>query len=145
MNARRSPAARATSSNPHHVYVGMHVDGVCATTGHTVWGGSGLIGDPVYRLWNGKPDTNHRFVTDKAERDAMIARGWIPEGAGLDGIAMCAWAIEPPLADQYVARPPERSNTAPVENEQSSLREPADHRRDLVDRRRSGPSGSSTA
>jgi hypothetical protein len=78
-------------------YVGMPADGVCAATGRNLWGGSGLIGEPVYRLWNGRPDTNHRFVTDRAERDAMIARGWIPEGQGLDGVAMCAWAIVPPL------------------------------------------------
>lgn len=50
-----------------------------------------LVGtSPIYRLWNGKPDTNHRFVADRIERDAMVARGWISEGAGADGIAMCA-------------------------------------------------------
>jgi hypothetical protein len=78
-------------------YVGVPVDGVCATTGSLPGGGGGVIGAPVYRLWNGKPDTNHRFVTDKADRDAMVARGWISEGAGLDGVAMCAWSVDLPL------------------------------------------------
>jgi hypothetical protein len=77
-------------------WVGLPVDGVCATRGTIAPGGVGVIGGPVYRLWNGKPDTNHRFVTEKSERDAMIARGWIPEGQGLDGVAMCAWSSEPP-------------------------------------------------
>mgnify|MGYP005813254543 CR=1 FL=1 len=82
------------SSNAFHV--GLPVDGVCATRGLVPGGYSGLIGGPVYRLWNGKPDTNHRFVTDEAERDAMIARGWILEGEGIDGIAMCAWSTTDP-------------------------------------------------
>jgi len=44
---------------------------------------------PVYRLWNGRPDTNHRFTANKAERDAMVDEGWVSEGAGDDGVAMC--------------------------------------------------------
>jgi len=54
---------------------------------------------PVYRLWNGKPHTNHRFVKTLAERDAMVARGWISEGEGPDGVAMCAWWHNPPAPD----------------------------------------------
>lgn len=45
---------------------------------------------PVYRLWNGKADANHRYVTSLADRDAMIARGWISEGSGPQGVGMCA-------------------------------------------------------
>jgi hypothetical protein len=45
---------------------------------------------PVYRLWNGRVDTNHRFTTSLAVRAEMIARGWIPEGYGPLGVAMCA-------------------------------------------------------
>ena len=46
---------------------------------------------PVYRLWNGKADANHRYVTSLADRDAMIARGWISEGSGPQGVSMCAY------------------------------------------------------
>lgn len=77
-------------------YAGLPSDGVCATQGPVPGNGYGVIGGPIYRLWNGKPDTNHRFVADKAERDAMIARGWIAEGAGLDGVALCGWTVELP-------------------------------------------------
>jgi hypothetical protein len=44
---------------------------------------------PVYRLWNGRADSNHRYTADRAARDAMISRGYIPEGYGPDGVAMC--------------------------------------------------------
>ena len=44
---------------------------------------------PVYRLWNQRADSNHRYTTDAATRAAMIARGYVPEGSGADGVAMC--------------------------------------------------------
>ena len=44
---------------------------------------------PVYRLWNQRIDSNHRYVADPAVRAQMIARGYLPEGYG-DGVAMCA-------------------------------------------------------
>jgi hypothetical protein len=46
---------------------------------------------PVYRLYNngqgGAP--NHRFTTDLAVRQQMLARGYLPEGYGI-GVSMCA-------------------------------------------------------
>jgi hypothetical protein len=45
---------------------------------------------PVYRLWNGRTDSNHRYVTDLAFRASMIARGYIPEGYGPQAVAMCS-------------------------------------------------------
>ncbi len=49
---------------------------------------------PVYRLWNARADTNHRLTTSRSERAAMIEQGWVPEGYGPDGVAMCVphWA-----------------------------------------------------
>jgi hypothetical protein len=44
---------------------------------------------PMYRLWNGRADTNHRFTTSTAVRDAMVAQGWIIEGYGAQPVAMC--------------------------------------------------------
>ncbi len=47
---------------------------------------------PVYRVYNnglsGAP--NHRYTTDLSVRAAMLALGWIPEGAGPIGVIMCA-------------------------------------------------------
>jgi len=45
---------------------------------------------PAYRLWNARSATNHRYVTDLAIRDVMVASGWIPEGYGDLGVALCA-------------------------------------------------------
>lgn len=45
---------------------------------------------PVFRLWNLRPDTNHRYTTSSAIRDEMIARGFVPEGYGPDRVAFCA-------------------------------------------------------
>jgi hypothetical protein len=49
---------------------------------------SGLA--PVYRLWNQRADSNHRYTTDVGARASMIARGYQPEGYGPNGVAMCA-------------------------------------------------------
>ncbi len=45
---------------------------------------------PVYRLYNNGMGAapNHRFVTDLAERQKMLAMGYIAEGAGI-GVGMC--------------------------------------------------------
>ncbi|HLX29727.1 MAG TPA: hypothetical protein VKV24_14700 [Casimicrobiaceae bacterium] len=47
----------------------------------------------VYRLWNGRKDSNHRYTTDPSVRQAMIARGYVAEGYGPQGVAMCAPAL----------------------------------------------------
>ena len=45
---------------------------------------------PVYRIWDKRADTNHRYTTDRQVRDAMVAKGWVAEGYGPDAVAMCA-------------------------------------------------------
>ena len=48
-------------------------------------------GVPVYRAWNGRTDSNHRFTTDVATMQAMLAKGYIAEGYGPGlPVAMCA-------------------------------------------------------
>jgi hypothetical protein len=44
----------------------------------------------VYRLWNNRADSNHRYTTSLAIRDQMIAKGYIPEGYGPNSVGMCA-------------------------------------------------------
>ncbi len=43
----------------------------------------------VYRLWNNRPDTNHRYTTDPAIRAQMVAKGYVAEGYGPAGVVMC--------------------------------------------------------
>jgi len=45
---------------------------------------------PIYRLFNARPDVNHRYTTSLEIRQQMIDSGWIPEGYGTIGVAMCA-------------------------------------------------------
>jgi glucose/arabinose dehydrogenase len=45
---------------------------------------------PVYRVWNRRPDTNHRYTTSASVRDQMVAAGGVAEGYGPDAVAMCA-------------------------------------------------------
>ena len=45
---------------------------------------------PVYRLWNGRADSNHRYTTDAEVKARMVARGYVPEGYGPDAAIMCA-------------------------------------------------------
>src|SRR5262249_15065052 len=45
---------------------------------------------PIYRLWNARADTNHRYTTDVAVRDAMLVRGYLAEGYGSPAVNMCA-------------------------------------------------------
>ncbi len=52
---------------------------------------------PVYRLWNRRPDSNHRYTTDRNVRADMLARGYVAEGYGPEGVAMCAPGAGPSL------------------------------------------------
>ena len=44
----------------------------------------------VYRVFDNRPDANHRYMTDKTVRDQMVAKGWIAEGDGPNLVVMCA-------------------------------------------------------
>lgn len=48
---------------------------------------------PVYRLYNNRPDANHRYTTSASIREQMLARGWMPEGLGALSVAMCTDAL----------------------------------------------------
>lgn len=67
------------SDNVFQVDLPDTVTGVCA--GGTI---------PVYRMFNGRPDVNHRYTTSAAIRATMEAAGWIREGYGPDATIMCA-------------------------------------------------------
>ena len=45
---------------------------------------------PVYRVFDNRPDVNHRYTIDRAIRDQMVAKGWVAEGGGPDLVVMCA-------------------------------------------------------
>jgi len=41
-------------------------------------------------VFSNRYDANHRYMTDKATRDQMVAKGWLAEGDGPDLVVMCA-------------------------------------------------------
>ncbi len=45
---------------------------------------------PVYRLWNQRGDSNHRYTTDPGIKAAMLAKGYFAEGYGQDAASMCS-------------------------------------------------------
>ena len=44
----------------------------------------------MYRLWNQRAHSNHRYTTDTAIKTQMIAKGYVAEGYGPDTVTMCA-------------------------------------------------------
>jgi len=44
----------------------------------------------VYRVFRGRADANHRYMVDAGIRAAMVGKGWIAEGDGVDLVVMCA-------------------------------------------------------
>ncbi len=44
----------------------------------------------VYRVFNNRPATNHRYTIERAVRDEMVGKGWVAEGDGDDMVVMCA-------------------------------------------------------
>lgn len=43
----------------------------------------------LFRLWNQRVDSNHRYTTSTTIRTEMIGRNFAPEGYGPQGVAMC--------------------------------------------------------
>ena len=77
--ASKSAQPGLVLEDPDYMHVVLPTMGTCP---------SGM--QPVYRLFNNRPDANHRYTIDKAVRDQMVAQGWIAEGDGADAVAMCA-------------------------------------------------------
>lgn len=75
--AAKFPSFEIEAPNVFYVYL-PNPDGSCESA------------TAVYRLWNKRADTNHRYTTDVTVRADMIARGWVPEGYGTAGVSICA-------------------------------------------------------
>jgi len=43
----------------------------------------------LFRLWNGRADSNHRYTTSATVKSQMTASGYVAEGYGPDAVAMC--------------------------------------------------------
>jgi hypothetical protein len=67
------------SPNAFYIYLPDVVSGACPT---------GTIS--VYRLWDAKANEDHRYTTSLAIKAQMLAIGYVSEGYGPNGVAMCA-------------------------------------------------------
>lgn len=56
----------------------------------TATGACPLGSQAVFRVFNARPDANHRYTVSLAIRAQMEAAGWIREGYGPDATIMCA-------------------------------------------------------
>jgi hypothetical protein len=84
---RRFPRLQLETTAAFHVATPDRDTGMCPED--LDWmNGSGLL-RPLYRLWNQRSDSNHRYTTKRAIRDDMISRGYVSEGYGPAGVAMC--------------------------------------------------------
>ena len=45
---------------------------------------------PVFRTWNRRADSNHRYTIDRAVQAGMANHGHAPEGYGDPPVAMCS-------------------------------------------------------
>jgi hypothetical protein len=83
----------------------MYIDLPDTTTGACPAGDT-----PVYRVWDNRADTNHRYTTDSTVRAHMVAQGWVAEGYGPDQVIMCA----PPSSPSAFVPPPCKGNNPRV-------------------------------
>jgi hypothetical protein len=76
---------------------------------------------PVYRTWNGRLDSNHRYTTSIAIRNQMIAKGHVAEGYGPK--RRCALRIVLTLRAypgfREIQKSPTSSSTPPVRAQQA--------------------------
>jgi len=84
--AKSAPGGVLETSSAFRTWLPLAASGTCPAVPE---GASNIRLVPVYRLWNGHADSNHRYTTDPAIRAAMLKAGWIAEGYGNEGVAMC--------------------------------------------------------
>lgn len=105
-----SPAECATTASTYPTFVEesaavMYIDLPDPVTGACPAGDT-----PVYRVWDNRVDTNHRYMTDLSVRAQMVAKGWVAEGYGPNQVIMCA----PPLPPPPAVAPPCKGNNPHV-------------------------------
>ncbi|HET9340715.1 MAG TPA: choice-of-anchor D domain-containing protein [Casimicrobiaceae bacterium] len=77
--AQQNPSFILESTAVMHLAVPNPLSGVCPAGTQ-----------PIYRVWNRRPDTNHRYTTSLAVRNQMVAKGYAAEGSGPDAVTFCA-------------------------------------------------------
>jgi len=92
--ARQWPDAILETSEAFRVALPERTSGLCLPDVLPDDPDASMVTVPVYRAWNGRADANHRYTTSLAEQSEMMLRGWIAEGYGPQGTAMCVDAFD---------------------------------------------------
>ncbi len=85
-----SPAECAKVASAYPAFIEESADMMDVDLPDPITGACSVTDMPVYRVWDDRADTNHRYTTDPAIRALMVAQGWIAEGYGPDQVIMCA-------------------------------------------------------
>lgn len=87
---------QASATNPNYSgYVYETANAFYVDLPNTLTGACPPRTGPVFRLWNGRADSNHRYTIDPAIKAQMVALGYSAEGYGPDKVSMCAPTGEP--------------------------------------------------
>jgi len=78
-NATRDANPTFVNEDPQFFHMTLPVQGTCPPGTRN-----------VYRVFSGRADANHRYMVDAGIRAAMVGKGWIAEGDGVDLVVMCA-------------------------------------------------------
>ena len=83
------PAAILETPAAFHVALPDAVTGSCMPQASLLMPAATPKRVALYRAWNGRTDTNHRYSTHAEDRDEMVSRGWVAEGIGTAQVSMC--------------------------------------------------------
>ena len=87
---------QASATDPNYSgYVYETANAFYVDLPNTLTGACPARTEAVYRLWNGRVDSNHRYTTDPAIKAQMVALDYVAEGYGPDKVSMCAPTGEP--------------------------------------------------
>lgn len=87
--AQRWPAAILETADAFRVALPEAASGLCLPLIDSTEPQHSIVTTPLYRVWNGRAEPSHRFTTRVSEQALRREEGWIAEGFGPHGTAMC--------------------------------------------------------
>ena len=92
--ARQWPAAVLETADAFRVALPDRTTGLCLPFVSADDPQRSIVTVAVYRAWNEKAGGSHRYTKSLDEQKAMVLGGWVPEGYGPHGTAMCVDAYD---------------------------------------------------
>ena len=92
--ARQWPAAMLETADAFRVALPDRTTGLCLPLLSSDDPQRSIVTVPLYRAWNEKAAGSHRYTTSLDAQMEMVLRGWVAEGYGPHGTAMCVDAYD---------------------------------------------------